>query len=211
MLSPAIGSTDERIRVALHTCDTVLLLPCKAASSSVRQAVSRATGRAVAALDYVDGATAATFARRLAVVRHPLDRLASCWADKFVRGPAIGKPFPAGFVAFGLEQEMDFASFATAVAAIPDAACVGDGRHFRSQHIDLEPCGVPPTFVGRFETLAESWLRIARIVTAAGGPALPPLGHLRRSASADVAWTAAAHAAARARYAEDLRRYGYDA
>ena len=146
-------------------------------------------------------------------VRHPVDRLRSCYADKVGgqaahAGPSIlQRRFHRGiFLAFaGVDpaRELAFDGFAEAVSHIPDRL---SDRHFASQsRIVAAVEAAPRHFVGRLERLDRDWER----VRAATG--LPALVVANRSASpcAGADRTDGSHPAIARRYANDFARLGY--
>lgn len=101
-------------------------------------------------------------------VRHPLDRLVSCWADR-VRGSG-GRSPSAPMRALGYRPSMDFAHFVAHVAGVGTDA----DPHTRRQVDYLAAHRVDR--VRRFERIADDWDALRRRF-----PALPPLGHHQRS------------------------------
>jgi hypothetical protein len=141
---------------------------------------------------------------RFAFVRHPLDRLVSCYAQKIVLY-ARQLQMPLLFWRYGRRfwPEMSFAQFVTAVAAIPDGRA---DRHFRSQHTFVYPQGeLAVDFVGRFEQLAQDWAQVQQQT------GLGPLPHFNPSPHqpfAEMYTPALAQMAAR-RYQQDMELFTY--
>lgn len=126
------------------------ILPCKVANTSIKVALAEALKQPVSmALDgpapYIHdedtwGGIATKFEihrlpkedgwLKIGFIRHPVERLISCWQDK-VMGP---NAFPAFSVFSQLEYQMSCLDFAKAVAQIPDDRA---DQHFRSQVWDL--------------------------------------------------------------------------
>lgn len=142
---------------------------------------------------------------RFTFVRHPLDRLVSCYAQKVVLY-ARQLQMPLLFWRYGRRfwPEMSFAEFVTAVAGIPDGRA---DRHFRSQHTFVYQGGKPIVdFVGRFEQLASDW---AQVQTQTG---LGPLPHFNPSPHKPFAemYTPALAQLAATRYRQDMALFGYE-
>lgn len=200
--------------IALRDLDAVFMLLPKVANTSIKKALLAAQGRTAnnvhdsGLFEYVSREEAATFTHRIAFVRDPLRRLASCWRDKF-QILSDGRFLP-GFRKFGMHQDMAFEEFVELVADIPDADCTGTGDHFRSQAFSLcDGDTVIPDMVGRFETLGDDWERVRILFKDIGGPDLPVLGHEKRSDSGEVQYDARRRALALQRYRHDVRIFGY--
>jgi len=113
-----------------------------------------------------------------AFVRHPLDRLVSCYRDK-IQGEA--REFTevsekgiahclSGYDAFW--AGMSFDEFVRAVASIPDDRA---DEHFRSQHSFVTNAKgvIAVDFIGRFETLDADFRCLAEKVGLPSGLRLP--------------------------------------
>jgi dermatan 4-sulfotransferase 1 len=136
------------------------------------------------------------------VVRNPFDRLASCWRNKVLEQDEtpLGRPFRRG---------MTFPEFVAVAAGVPDRRA---DVHVRSQTSLLFDGGRPPSLdVFRLETLNEDWPRLAAAWAARGMDLGPARAHVAATARAPAGWTAAAVAAARARYAADFAAFYPDA
>lgn len=200
--------------VALRKYGAVFMLLPKCANTSIKRALLAALDRPdvedvhrMGVFDYVSKEEARNFPVRVAFVRDPLARLASCYRDKFEE--LTDGRFLRGFERFGLEPHMGFDAFVDVVARLPDAKCRGAGDHFRSQSWSLcQGDHVIPNLVGRVETLSRDWDRV-RSAMIGRGLNLPPLSHERRTDSSAVAWSPAARALALERYADDRRIWGY--
>ncbi len=195
------------VYVALREADAVFLLFPKVASTSIRRALRMAVaGNGLVdpdPLDYVDAATARGFSHRICFVRHPLDRLASLYAEKF---PSTkGKPFRKALSELGFSPGMSFEEFIETVATIPDERA---DSHFRSQAWDL--MGFRPTRLGRLDNVAKDWLAVQILIRKAGGPELPMLTHMRQSDRSRIKWSLNTRALAIERYAADLRWLGHE-
>lgn len=134
----------------IHECKLCLMLICKAGNSSIKWAVAEAMGLSgthrtdlhwptpnkmdVKRYRDVDGY------RAIAVVRHPLARLLSCWQDKVADPARFHAPFRRKYgrrVAPG----MSFDAWVRFVASIEDGMA---DQHFRSMAWDLcDHDGVP--------------------------------------------------------------------
>ena len=149
-------------------------------------------------------------------VRHPLDRLQSCYRDKVAGSAAAGgrsilhRRFHRGiFAAWGgvdiRRSDLPFERFAEAVCRIPDR--ISD-RHFASQARMVRAVEAAPRhFVGRMECLDRDWATIREQT------GLPALAHANRSGLRGEGTTtdpATLQRVAR-RYAADFRALGYQA
>lgn len=195
--------------VALQDHGICFMLLPKVANTSIKHAIFKALGRTPPedvhdrrALTYVSRETAATFPVRIAFTRDPLDRLASCYANK-VQTEFVGK-----LGRWGIRREMSFEEFVGTVARIPDADCTGAAQHFRGQAWDLCVGGtVIPTHLWTFERLAEDWGK-AVAVCKKRGLTLPQLTHELRSGE-KPSYTPRARAWALQRYRDDVRIFHY--
>ncbi len=143
---------------------------------------------------------------RFAIVRNPLDRLLSCYAQKIVqfRQEAL-RDRPLVFWKYGdrFHRDMTFADFIETVAQIPDA--VSD-PHFRSQHHFVYHRGARIVdVVGTFESLEADWEAIAAHTQL---PLLPQQNRSRHRPFEEV-YTPGLARLAYARYEEDVQRFGY--
>lgn len=140
------------------------------------------------------------------VVRHPYDRLVSCWSD-MVRAPKVFLP---NMARLGFRPGMTFAEFLDRVEATPDGRA---DLHFRSQAALLCARGrLVPGFVGRYDRLDEDWQRIRAEVADRAGTDLGPLPkkNVRREDRTDVLDHFADPglvALVRRRFAEDFRLF----
>jgi len=138
-------------------------------------------------------------------VRNPLDRLYSCYAQKFVLYGRM-RNMPLEFWRYGdaFHADMTFEEFVRAVAGIPDR--IAD-IHFRSQHRFLYFRGEPTVdFIGRFENLSSDWESVRERF------GLPELEHYNRSPhrSYREAYTPELAQIAARRYEQDIRLFGYE-
>lgn len=204
-------SVPDPNHVVLREYDTVFMLLPKVANTSIKVALLKALGRDVPRNVHAQGVfeciskrEAKRFKHRIAFVRDPLSRLASCYRDKIVL-KTDGR-FLDGLNRFGLRDRMPFLEFIECVAEIPDEDCVGAGQHFRSMSYDLcDGDEVIPNFVGRFERLAEDWALIRGYV-----PGTPSLTHERRTGGQAAAdYCPRGRAFALQRYRDDVRLFGY--
>lgn len=202
----------ERPSAILLPAQKLLYVPVpKAANRSIRAALA-----ATAGLPFADGqepgfetapltaVPAMTDYFRFTFVRHPLDRLVSCYAQKIVLY-ARQLQMPLLFWRYGRRfwPEMSFAEFVTAVAAIPDSRA---DRHFRSQHTFVYHEGKPIVdFVGRFEQLAPDW---AQVQQQTGLGRLPHFNPSPHKPFAQMYTPALAQLAAE-RYRQDMALFGY--
>lgn len=149
-----------------------------------------------------------------AFVRNPWDRLASCYLDK-VCGQSKGTTvYGESGVALCLERfglfsrNMAFADFVDVVCRIPDYRADG---HFRSQSSFLSWFGghIQPDFVGRYECLQNDF----DVVAAKLGLRNSKLSKLQTratgSAGLEDLYTPEVYEKVRARYEEDVTRFGY--
>ena len=143
---------------------------------------------------------------RFAFVRHPLDRLVSCYLQKLSGEGAQGLS-RYEFAGQRLRKGMPFAQFARAVCRVPDA---DSDAHFRSQHLTTHDAGGAPLAdrLGRFENLREDFEGISHDL---GLPAYLP--HLFRSEGRGgygEFYNPQTRAMVARRYERDLRLLGYE-
>ncbi len=141
---------------------------------------------------------------RFGFVRDPLDRLASCYAQKIVLYGRLMK-LPSEFWRYGdwFRPDMSFDEFVRRVAVIPDH--IAD-MHFRSQHRFLCHRGRSATdFVGRFERLITDWRTLQERFD------LPDLSHENPSprGRSPALYSKPLAVLAAERYREDVERFGY--
>lgn len=137
------------------------------------------------------------------VVRNPWDRLVSCWADK------CGPNTDLDWTEYGLPPGIAFDQFVDRVCALSDAY---SEIHFQSQtrHILHGKCLIP-SFVGRFEALADSWGVIESIVRTRTGIELGQLPVKRASEHGSYRDYYTRHLAMKVedRYQADVNLFGY--
>ena len=145
-----------------------------------------------------------------AFIRHPLDRIRSCHADKHalaLRERRAARWFIEPW--HGLSPGMTFAEFCRWLDTPWGSDAFAD-RHWLSQHRQIRTAdGRLPDFLGHWECLDADW----RAVTGRLGlpfRELPRLNAGPRGVHAAQAPDTAAAAVLRRRYAEDLRIGGYD-
>lgn len=112
----------------------------------------------------------------LAVVREPVDRMMSAWADR------IDDKKVKVAIKDGLRPRMPWGSFVEHVCRTPDD---GLDRHFRSQSCVLQPDGrytIPQRLIP-FEYLSGNWPVVQQIVRDHCGLHLPELAHERQTPS----------------------------
>ncbi len=204
----------ERPSAILLPAQKLLYVPVpKVANRSIKAALAAAAGLPFVEGQEPDFETAPLTAVphltdyfRFTFVRHPLDRLVSCYAQKIVLY-ARQLQMPLLFWRYGRRfwPEMSFAEFVTAVAAIPDRHA---DRHFRSQHTFVYQEGrVLVDFVGRFEQLAQDWAVVQQ------QSELGPLPHFNPSPHQPFAqmYTPILAQTAATRYGQDMALFGYEA
>lgn len=192
--TPRIGEM-----VTVDGAGYALLTIPKVAGTSIRAALLRTHGHELElhrqvhhhpALRFVDTCPfVATF------VRHPVDRLVSCWADR-IRGERPSEPLRR----LGYGPDSSFSGFVREVAEIGTQANV----HTAPQVSHL--ARVAPDFIGRFERLPDDWQRLQGIV------GIGPLPHMQRSGREGWRQHAdpATEALVRELYADDFRAFGYE-
>ena len=142
---------------------------------------------------------------RFAFVRHPLDRLLSCYTQK-VAYYGQNPDLPFVFWMFGkrFARDMTFTDFVHAVAKIPDA--VSD-PHFRSQHCFVYYKGKPLyDYLGRFENLEADWQTVCERLGC--DLSLPHENKSSHEAWQDV-YSPELRVIAEKRYARDLELFDY--
>lgn len=141
-----------------------------------------------------------------AFTRNPFDRLVSCYNNKIVQS----KTLPDGFARLGFTKNMSFDGFAARVSAIADDSA---DTHFQSQSSMLTFGGhIVPSFVGRFENLADDWLALDAALEQHAGIRIGRLEkrNYRRGDTDDLRDYYASNetfALVRQRYADDFRLF----
>ena len=206
------GSVPDPLNIALESPRVIFMLTPKAANTSVVQAVGDALGipgRADLALPTVDKAEAV---RRksygwlvVAFVRHPVDRLISCWRDKVSEPGRFHEPFLRKY-GTAVRPGMPFGDFAEMVCATPDEEA---DQHFRSQAHELM-IGPEAAFgdLVRFEDLAQGWNRVCREI-ARRGLVLGVLPHANRSRAKRPAVPGPLREKIMRRYQQDYSVFNY--
>lgn len=171
----SVGSF-QPINMILDDVRVAFMLPRRVASSTIRETVKAVYPRQRIRL--VDNAAIAKLSDEfliVAFVRHPLDRLVSFWRG-FV---AAGSVSPI-WEAHGVKSGMPFDAFARTVCGEWDSDA---DVHWMSQ-ARLLSCHIGhllPDWIGRHETLAESWAEIAPQLNQRGLAVPSELPHLNRS------------------------------
>lgn len=176
----------------------LLTIP-KVAATSMRAALLTSFGHELRPREQVHHHPAlkrVTFAEwTAAFVRHPLDRLVSCWADR-IRGDRPSVPLRK----LGYSVDTTFPEFVQAVEAVGTQRDV----HTATQASHLK-AGWSGGLLGRFENLTMGWKHL-REITGIG-----PLPHLQSSKRGHWSeyYDARTEALARRLYADDLELLGY--
>lgn len=125
----------------------VVSVPRKCGFNSVKQALKAQGG-----FEYIESPEGLNGdVLRVAVVRHPVDRLVSCWRDK------VWKRWMPSLKVHGIQPKMSFSDFADIVLATPDAE---SNCHFVSYAPEVVDLG--PDVVIRTESLSEEWSFLER-------------------------------------------------
>lgn len=147
-----------------------------------------------------------------AFVRNPWDRLVSCWYQK-LSNPLIEKVElkQPGDAALRFRPRMGFEEFAEAVTRIPDREA---DPHFRSQHTQVsapwDGSLTLPSFVGRFERLADDFAEVAATLGFDERLELPHKLRVERRTTYRDHYTPQLRDLVAERYAEDVARFGYE-
>ncbi|AOW99799.1 MAG: sulfotransferase family protein [Moorea sp. SIOASIH] len=98
---------------------------------------------------------------KFAFVRNPFDRLVSCYKNKLIQVRHQTKFNPGRYLFEGyIPLDATFDEFVKIITKIPDYLAE---KHFKSQYAILSHGGkLLPDWIGRFETLADSWAEIAQ-------------------------------------------------
>jgi dermatan 4-sulfotransferase 1 len=115
------------------------------------------------------------------LVRHPLDRLVSCYNNKIVENTEIS----GSMKKCGIEKGMTFKEFLNVVINTPDRRA---DVHFASQWYLLSHRGKLATqFIGRFENLEQDYQHINEQITERSGSSLIklPRKNIRRENTSD--------------------------
>lgn len=199
--------------VALRDHDVVFMCLPKVANTSIKIAILKALERPVpwnvhqeGLFECVSKEAAKRFTYRIAFIRDPLTRLASCYQDKIME--RTDGEFLPGLQKYGLWPGMPFLTFIERIAEIPDEQASGVGQHFRSQSFDLfDGDKAVPNWIGRLENIEEDWPELRGYLLAAGLD-LPPLTCERRTINKPN-YCPRGRAFATQRYKEDIRLFGY--
>ena len=137
------------------------------------------------------------------VVRHPFDRVVSCYKNKILRNTHLRK----GFRQDGFTDKMTLDAFITAVSRTRDRTC---NVHIRSQTAMLTHRGrLLPRIVIKLEELEPGWHKIVTEVRQHCGVELPRLGTMNATASVsqDVRLSQEHERLLQARYAKDFENF----
>lgn len=146
---------------------------------------------------------------RVAVVRDPWDRLASCYHDRILHDSLTTRAMRK----YGVRPGMVFSEFVRCIAKIPDEAA---DPHFRSQAFTyLSYTGkLIPNWLVRFEHLAMDWQSLQKELRGRMGLKLGPLPHLKQGRSRppiDKIYDSASVYRVHERYKKDAAIGGYTA
>jgi len=147
---------------------------------------------------------------KFAFVRNPFDRIVSCYKHKIlhVRNQNQNQPIPYILRKY-IPLDATFTEFVNVIRGVPDSHA---DRHFKSQYAILYEGGrLLPDWVGRFETLADSWAELAQKYTFAQSlPKLRSTEHLHdaRRDYRDYYTRELAEMVYR-RYKKDIEVFGY--
>lgn len=139
------------------------------------------------------------------IVRNPLARLHSCYANKFTGHRERGLPNP--FTEWGMRDDMSFAEFVQQVALIPDSQ---SNTHFRSMHPFLTHRGqLLPHTICKLEQLETDWQVVRQHI-----PGFPDLPRINQTNFSDRPAYLAAYdrelaELAYSRYQQDIELLGY--
>jgi hypothetical protein len=179
----------------------IFMLPRKCASNSIKAALEIMTGETFDnRRDYLTrGEVVKSELMRIAVVRHPVDRLISCWRHSIWKNAArFMTDAPK------MRDQMPWEEFVEIVLDTPDEA---SNRHFRSYSDELM-LDRPPDRVLHVEDLDAEWAALS----LERGWTLVPLGHYnftnRDQPEADVTQDQLDHLALR--YMADSANFDYD-
>ncbi len=137
---------------------------------------------------------------RIAFVRHPLRRLASCWKNK------VRDKLHRTYHLFGVFEGMPFPDFVRIVADIDDSRA---DKHFRAASWDLtDGEGLAVDFLGKVENIERDWDLLTEVLRDAFDWTLKPIGHLN-STPGEVEYDEATRELAAKRYAADFDLFGY--
>ena len=140
------------------------------------------------------------------IVRNPLARLHSCYANKFTGHRERGLPNP--FTDWGMHNDMSFAEFVQQVALIPD---LQSNTHFRSMHPFLTHRGkLLPHTICKLEHLEKDWQVVRQNI-----PGFPDLPRINQTNFSDQpaylsAYNRELAQLAYGRYQQDIELLGYE-
>lgn len=139
----------------------------------------------------------------VAFVRHPIDRLLSCYQQKVVETGASGLRRH-----HGITRGMGFDDFVDKVAKSRDGPKCDD--HIRSQSANLVVDDeIVPRLLGRFERILEDWAAIRLHIEHWCGRDYGELPHRNPSARTPVDVTTAQRGQIYARYRADFLHFNY--
>lgn len=144
----------------------------------------------------------------ISFIRNPYSRLLSCYFDKIASSalaqPLIFRDLP------GHRQPEGFTEFVHQIVSQTDLEM---NPHWRPQVTNLLFGQIPYTFIGRFETYAEDFVRAFAAIGVVG-EAVPMLRHLNKSRHPGIElsklYDAALQALVYQRYQADFEAFGYD-
>lgn len=193
----------ERNVVVLDEYQLCFMLVPKVANTSIKTALCEALGLEGDPHRAFDLKTAQQTSEldflRIAFVRSPFERAASCWKDK------IQSVKHKGFDRFPqLKRGMSFIDFVEEICKIPDD---DSEHHFKSQYSQLSfREKFLPDVLLRSETLAKSWCEVQNICRGRGLE-LPPIQRLNSTQNIQVCWTTRSLDLLCERYEKDLDLY----
>ncbi len=136
---------------------------------------------------------------KIAFVRHPLDRIISCWRSM------VWEKLHRTFHLFGLEPQTPFPEFVRVVAEVDDERA---DKHFRAQSWSLttDAGRLIPDFLGNVENMAKDWEMVQGIMRCVNRK-VRPLGRANVSRGPVPKWDPETLEIAKQRYADDIRHF----
>ena len=137
----------------------------------------------------------------IAIVRHPLTRLQSCWKEKVRDHPnmVVLEHLPN-------QQPCDFNTFVKCIAEVPDENA---DLHFRSQHCSMMWNGLPKwDYIVKLEEISDEWPKMREAVFEHSGWQLGDFPH-KNQTEGHPAFSPFTLKLAKERYKEDFELFGY--
>ena len=178
-------------------CGSSSLLQCTANARLDERAIRRHTVPKISVRDIASGDWLA-----IAIVRHPLTRLQSCWKEKVRDNPnmVVLEHLPN-------QRPTDFETFVEHIVAVPDEQA---DLHFRSQHCSMMWNEKPQwDMILQLEHIGDTWPLVQARVREHSGWELGEFPHYNETKDTPE-YSEHTRALAIERYAMDFHLFGYE-